>query len=221
MHCTENYSGLGIGDTNAKIIALMLTVRLRKFLENTNALSHSQSGFLPDLGTHEQVLTLTETARAATGGDREDPCICALPTFDHTPTAAVWKRCADIGIDGRFLTTLQATRRRWCSTLTVNCCRKLRWKQEFCKATLCDRCCLPPSLTSRRKDGAAAPFGHSIASCAPGRERHHEVYFSEMKRNTRIYGWPRSGRHQDLDCTHGVRRADGKVSPPHAVIYRQ
>ena len=32
------YRGLGIGDTNAKIMAQNLTARLRKFLENTNAL---------------------------------------------------------------------------------------------------------------------------------------------------------------------------------------
>jgi len=112
VHCVENYRGLGIGDSKAKIMALILTARLRKFLENTNALSHSQGGFLPDRGTQEQVLTLTETVRAATGGDRGRAvylCFADIRrAYDSIIHPLLWKRCADIGIGGRFLTTLQA-----------------------------------------------------------------------------------------------------------------
>ena len=123
-YCVANYRGLGIGQSLSKILSLIMTKRLETFLTSTNALSHSQGGFLPARGTPEQVFTLTETCRVAVRGDRAGPIyLCFVDVeraYDSVLHQLLWKRCADLGIGGRFLTTLQALYHRAGAVLDVD-----------------------------------------------------------------------------------------------------
>ena len=218
VYCVENYRGLGIGDTNAKIMALMLTARLRKFLENTNALSHSQGGFLPDRGTHEQVLTLTETVRAATGGDRGRPvylCFADIRrAYDSIIHPLLWKRCADIGIGGRFLTTLQAMYHEASVVLDID--GELLPPMTI-EAGVLQGDPLSPLLfniyfdvviraieargAARRKDGAAAPFGIPLPRVHPD---------ANGTTRLRVYPWEATDQ---LDFLCSLEYADDSTLP--------
>lgn len=106
----ENYRGLGISCHLPKLLDLIMAKRLEKFLIATKALSAAQGGFLPHRGTPEQVITLTETIRSAA---RQKHAVYACfvdirRAYDSVVHALLWQCCAEAGIGGRFLTSLQA-----------------------------------------------------------------------------------------------------------------
>ena len=109
MYCVANYRGLGISDGHCKILSLIMTKRLERFIENTVAISHNQGGFRPKRGTPEQTFTLAETVRAAIKTKDIQLCFVDIErAYDSVLHPILWKRCADIGIGGRFLAALQA-----------------------------------------------------------------------------------------------------------------
>ncbi len=106
----ENYRGLGISCHLPKLLDLIMAKRLETFLLATKALSAAQGGFLPHRGTPEQVITLTETIRSAV---REKLAVYACfvdirRAYDSVVHSLLWQCCAEAGIGGRFLTSLQA-----------------------------------------------------------------------------------------------------------------
>jgi hypothetical protein len=109
VYCVANYRGLGISDGNCKLLSLVMTRRLELFLESTSGLSNSQGGFRPKRGTPEQTFTLVETVRNAIQENDVQLCFVDIErAYDSVLHPILWKRCADIGIGGRFLSTLQA-----------------------------------------------------------------------------------------------------------------
>ena len=112
-HCVDNYRGIGISVSACKILSLLMTKRLAAFVTATGALSRSQTGFLSLQGTPEAAMTLAEACRAAARGTKVGSPTYLLfidirRAYDSVVHAILWKRCADKGIGGRFLTTLQA-----------------------------------------------------------------------------------------------------------------
>ena len=113
-YCADNYRGLGIGSVLEKIMSLMMMSRLEIFLRDTNALHRSQGGFLPQRGPPEQVFTLSEAVRAVlkSGGAKADPVhLCFIDierAYDSVQHVKLWSQCAQMGIGGHFLATLQA-----------------------------------------------------------------------------------------------------------------
>ena len=108
-HCVDNYRGLGIDQAYLKLLSLVMLERLDKFLVATNGLARAQGGFQRQRGTPEQVLTLTETVRAA--ARHSDVHLAFLDierAYDSVLHPVLWKRCIDKGIDGHFLAVLQA-----------------------------------------------------------------------------------------------------------------
>ena len=112
--CADNYRGLGIGAALEKILSLMMMKRLEKYLMSTKSLHSSQGGFLPQRGPPEQVFTLSEAVRAELKkqGAAADPVhLCFIDierAYDSVQHVKLWARCAEMGIGGRFLSTLQA-----------------------------------------------------------------------------------------------------------------
>ena len=108
----ENYRGLGVGPCLAKLLSLIMSKRLMTFILATKAISVSQGGFLPERGTPEQVITLTETCRAAARGRSRLKTYLAFidirRAYDSVLHPVLWRLCAELGIDGRFLAMLQA-----------------------------------------------------------------------------------------------------------------
>jgi hypothetical protein len=108
-HCVDNYRGLGIDQALLKLLSLVMLERLNTFLTETNGLARAQGGFQRERGTPEQVLTLTETVRAAL---RQRTVFLAFldieRAYDSVLHPMLWKRCIDKGIDGHFLAVLQA-----------------------------------------------------------------------------------------------------------------
>jgi hypothetical protein len=106
----ENYRGLGISCHLPKLLDLIMAKRLEKFLIATKTLSAAQGGFLPHRGTPEQVITLTETIRSAARQKRAVyACFVDIRrAYDSVVHALLWQCCAEAGIGGRFLTSLQA-----------------------------------------------------------------------------------------------------------------
>jgi hypothetical protein len=116
-YCADNYRGLGIGAVLEKILSLMMMKRLESFLLGTKALHCSQGGFLPQRGPPEQVFTLSEAVRVTLKRDAKSPAsvrpvhLCFLDiekAYDSVQHVKLWARCAELGIGGRFLSTLQA-----------------------------------------------------------------------------------------------------------------
>ena len=119
----ENYRGLGISRALPKLLSLIMAKRLEKFVLSTNALSASQGGFLPHRGTPEQVIALTEACRAALRGHDRRIYLCFVDirrAYDSVLHPILWQRCAEIGIGGRFLTTLQALYHRASAVLDID-----------------------------------------------------------------------------------------------------
>lgn len=109
VYCVANYRGLGISDGHCKILSLIMTRRLETFLEATSGISHSQGGFRPQRGPPEQTFTLAETVRAETRTNSVQLCFVDIErAYDSVLHPLLWKRCADVGIGGRFLAFLQA-----------------------------------------------------------------------------------------------------------------
>jgi hypothetical protein len=109
VYCVANYRGLGISDGHCKILSLIMTRRLERFLEDTNGLSHNQGGFRPKRGPPEQIFTLAETVRAEIRDRNVQLCFVDIErAYDSVLHPLLWKRCADIGIGGRFIAVLQA-----------------------------------------------------------------------------------------------------------------
>ena len=109
VYCVANYRGLGISDGLCKILSLIMTRRLETFLETTGSLSHNQGGFRPKRGTPEQTFTLTETVRSRIQTENVQLCFIDIErAYDSVLHPILWKRCSDLGIGGRFLSTLQA-----------------------------------------------------------------------------------------------------------------
>ena len=106
----ENYRGLGISCHLPKLLDLIMAKRLETFIIATKALSASQGGFLPHRGTPEQVITLTESIRSVARQNRAVyACFVDIRrAYDSVVHALLWQCCAEAGIGGRFLTTLQA-----------------------------------------------------------------------------------------------------------------
>jgi hypothetical protein len=116
-YCADNYRGLGIGAVLEKVLSLMMMKRLESFLLRTKALHCSQGGFLPHRGPPEQVFSLSEAVRAALKRDAKFSAsvrpvhLCFLDiekAYDSVQHVKLWSRCAELGIGGRFLSTLQA-----------------------------------------------------------------------------------------------------------------
>jgi hypothetical protein len=108
-YCVANYRGLGISDGNCKLLSLIMTNRLEKFLETTSGLSQNQGGFRHKRGTPEQTFTLAETVRSQIQSKNVQLCFVDIErAYDSVLHPLLWKRCADVGIGGRFLSTLQA-----------------------------------------------------------------------------------------------------------------
>ena len=105
----SSYRGIGIGVTALKVMSLALNERLNNFLETTNALSPEQLGFRRMSGTQESVLTVSETIRHAA---KESNVVCAFldvaGAYDTVIRPLLYDRCIQIGIGGRFLSTIQA-----------------------------------------------------------------------------------------------------------------
>ena len=105
----SSYRGIGIGVTALKIMSLALNERLNTFLETTNALSPEQLGFRRMSGTQESVLTVSETIRHAA---KESNVFCAFldiaGAYDTVIRPLLYDRCVQIGVGGRFLSTIQA-----------------------------------------------------------------------------------------------------------------
>jgi hypothetical protein len=109
VYCVANYRGLGISDGHCKLLSLIMTRRLETFLETTSGLSHNQGGFRPKRGTPEQTFTLSETVRSQIQTENVQLCFIDIErAYDSVLHPLLWKRCADLGIGGRFLSTLQA-----------------------------------------------------------------------------------------------------------------
>ena len=112
-YCADNYRGLGIGSA-LEILSLMMMKRLETYLTATDALHPSQGGFLPQRGPPEQVFTLSETVRAELKrlGNKADPVhlrfIDIERAYDSVQHVKLWAQCAEMGIGGRFLSTLQS-----------------------------------------------------------------------------------------------------------------
>ena len=89
-----------------------MSKRLMTFILATKAISVSQGGFLPERGTPEQVTTLTETCRAAARSRSRLKTYLAFidirRAYDSVLHPVLWRLCAELGIDGRFLAMLQA-----------------------------------------------------------------------------------------------------------------
>jgi hypothetical protein len=86
-----------------------MTKRLESFIEKTCGISHNQGGFRPKRGTPEQTFTLSETVRSQIQMQNVQLCFVDIErAYDSVLHPLLWKRCADIGIGGRFLSTLQA-----------------------------------------------------------------------------------------------------------------
>ena len=108
-HCLDNYRGLGIDQLVIKLLSLVMNERLVTFLTATGGLSKSQGGFQRQRGTPEQIFTLTETVRAALQQSTVHLCFIDIEkAYDTVLHPILWKKCMDRGIDGRFLTALQA-----------------------------------------------------------------------------------------------------------------
>ncbi len=105
----SSYRGIGIGVTALKIMSLALNERLNTFLETTNALSPEQLGFRRMSGTQESVLTVSETIRHAA---KESNVFCAFldvaGAYETVIRPLLYDRCIQIGVGGRFLSTIQA-----------------------------------------------------------------------------------------------------------------
>jgi hypothetical protein len=108
-HCLDNYRGLGIDQLVLKILSLVMNERLMIFLVATGGLCKSQGGFQRRRGCPEQIFTLAETVRAAAGhGPVNLAFVDIQQAYDSVLHPILWKKCIDRGIDGRFLSTLQA-----------------------------------------------------------------------------------------------------------------
>jgi len=120
----ENYRGLGVGPCLAKLLSLIMSKRLMTFILATKAISVSQGGFLPERGTPEQVITLTETCRAAARGRSRLKTYLAFidirRAYDSVLHPVLWRLCAELGIDGRFLAMLQALYHNAAAVLDVD-----------------------------------------------------------------------------------------------------
>ena len=111
-YCLDNYRGLGIGVLLEKVLSLIMMKRLESFLTETNALHPSQGGFRTQRGPPEQAFTLSEAVRAALLARGVSPVfLCFIDierAYDSVQHAKLWARCIEMGIGGRFLSTLQA-----------------------------------------------------------------------------------------------------------------
>jgi len=108
-YCLSNYRGLGIDQVLLKVYSLLLMERLEQFLEVTQGLSGMQGGFQRQRGPPEHAFTLAEAVRAAT--KRRTVYLLFLDiekAYDSVIRPILWKRCLDKGIDGPFLSSLQA-----------------------------------------------------------------------------------------------------------------
>ena len=105
----SSYRGIGVGVTALKVMSLALNERLNTFLETTNALSPEQLGFRRMSGTQECVLTVSEIIRHAA---KESDVYCAFldvaGAYDTVIRPMLYDRCIQIGVGGRFLSTIQA-----------------------------------------------------------------------------------------------------------------
>jgi len=107
--CLNNYRGLGIDQALLKVLSLVMLNRLDTFLTATGGLSSMQGGFQRQRGTPEQILTLSETVRAAIATAPVHLVFLDIQgAYDSVLHPLLWKKCIDRGIGGRFLTTLQA-----------------------------------------------------------------------------------------------------------------
>ena len=108
-HCPDSYRGLGIDQTNLKWLSLVMLERLEVFLTRTHALSVQQGGFQRLRGTPEQVLTLSETVRAAARrGNVHLAFIDLQKAYDSVDHTLLWHKCMKIGVDGNYLAVVQA-----------------------------------------------------------------------------------------------------------------
>ena len=92
-----------------KILSLVMNERLMIFHVATGGLCKSQGGFQRRRGCPEQIFTLAETVRAAAEhGPVNLAFVDIQQAYDSVLHPILWKKCIDRGIDGRFLSTLQA-----------------------------------------------------------------------------------------------------------------
>jgi hypothetical protein len=123
-YCLDNYRGLGIGAVLEKVLSLIMMKRLESFLTTTSALHPSQGGFRPQRGPPEQTFTLSEAVRAALRARGVSPAfLCFIDierAYDSVQHAKLWARCIEMGIGGRFLSTLQAMHAGKKAVLDVN-----------------------------------------------------------------------------------------------------
>ena len=123
-YCPDNYRGLGIGAVLEKVLSLMMMKRLESFLTSTSALHPAQGGFRPQRGPPEQTFTLSEAVRAALRARGVSPAfLCFIDierAYDSVQHAKLWARCIEMGIGGRFLSTLQAMHSGKKAVLDVN-----------------------------------------------------------------------------------------------------
>ena len=107
--CLGNYRGLGVDQLYLKVLSLIMNERLVLFLTATGGLSLSQGGFQRQRGTPEQILSLTETVRAALHRASVNLCFIDIErAYDSVLHPILWKKCIDRGINGKFLAILQA-----------------------------------------------------------------------------------------------------------------
>lgn len=124
-YCADNYRGLGIGAIWEKVLSLMMMHRLEQFLTKTDALHGSQGGFLRMRGPPEQVFTLSETVRAELlqSGNSAPVFLTFIDiekAYDSVVHPKLWARCAEMGIGGRFLATLQSMYAHKRGTVDIN-----------------------------------------------------------------------------------------------------
>jgi hypothetical protein len=116
---------LGIGAIWEKVLSLMMMHRLEQFLTKTDALHGSQGGFLRMRGPPEQVFTLSETVRAELlqSGNSAPVFLTFIDiekAYDSVVHPKLWARCAEMGIGGRFLATLQSMYAHKRGTVDIN-----------------------------------------------------------------------------------------------------
>jgi hypothetical protein len=124
-YCADNYRGLGIGAIWEKLLSLMMMHRLEEFLLKTDALHGSQGGFLRMRGPPEQVFTLSESVRAELLRPDNNQSVFLTfidieKAYDSVLHPKLWARCAELGIGGRFLSTLQSMYARKKGTVDIN-----------------------------------------------------------------------------------------------------
>ncbi len=123
-YCLDNYRGLGIGAVLEKVLSLLMMKLLESFLTSTSSLHPSQGGFCPQRGPPEQTFTLSEAVRAALRARGVSPAFLCFNdierAYDSIQHAKLWARCIEMGIGGRFLSTLQAMHAGKKAVLDIN-----------------------------------------------------------------------------------------------------